>query len=250
MTLPEQITGVWQKWRFSAPQIVLWLNKVWFSASTFVMKIATFAKRQTVTQHLKKSEMKRIFIGLIVSVIYLTTLQSCSKEEDSYFDLTEEAKELILYDAGDTFELKNIETNEIITLTVNWSKFDYSKDGGTPGSIYSGLSGDNYYERGEYSFSDQTDCYNGTVAVEARGNGNFEFSIFTGDCFGEYLTTFEFNSLGFDYGGETASININGTEYSATYVLNSQNNTIFYTKENGIIQIFDEVDESAKFTIE
>jgi hypothetical protein len=27
----------------------LWLIKVWFSASTFVVKIATFAKRQTVS---------------------------------------------------------------------------------------------------------------------------------------------------------------------------------------------------------
>jgi hypothetical protein len=45
---PERITGVWQKWRFSAPQTVLWLIKVWFSASTFVVKIATFAKRQNV----------------------------------------------------------------------------------------------------------------------------------------------------------------------------------------------------------
>jgi len=47
----EGITGVWQKWRFSAPQTHLWLIKVWFSASTFVMKIATFAKRQTVICH-------------------------------------------------------------------------------------------------------------------------------------------------------------------------------------------------------
>jgi len=56
MTLPEQITGVWQKWRFSAPQIVLWLNKVWFSASTFVMKIATFAKRQTVIANCRTTQ--------------------------------------------------------------------------------------------------------------------------------------------------------------------------------------------------
>jgi hypothetical protein len=49
MTLPEQITGVWQKLRFGAPQIVLWLNKVWFSTSTFVVKIATFAKRPNVS---------------------------------------------------------------------------------------------------------------------------------------------------------------------------------------------------------
>jgi hypothetical protein len=29
----------------------LWLIKVWFSASTFVVKIPTFAKPQTVTQN-------------------------------------------------------------------------------------------------------------------------------------------------------------------------------------------------------
>jgi len=50
-----QVTGVWQKWRFSAPQPHLWLIKVWFSASTFVVKIATFAKRQTVVRHPKRN---------------------------------------------------------------------------------------------------------------------------------------------------------------------------------------------------
>jgi hypothetical protein len=29
----------------------LWLIKVWFSASTFVVKIATFAKPQTIVRH-------------------------------------------------------------------------------------------------------------------------------------------------------------------------------------------------------
>jgi hypothetical protein len=40
------ITRVWQKCWFSAPQTHLWLIKVWFTASTFVVKIATFAKQQ------------------------------------------------------------------------------------------------------------------------------------------------------------------------------------------------------------
>jgi hypothetical protein len=44
----QLVTRVWQKWRFSAPQTHLWLIKVWFSASTFVVKIATFAKPETV----------------------------------------------------------------------------------------------------------------------------------------------------------------------------------------------------------
>jgi len=60
------ITRVWQKWRFSAPQTHLWLIKVWFSASTFVVKIATFAKPETVGGNAKpkqgtmKPELKRI----------------------------------------------------------------------------------------------------------------------------------------------------------------------------------------------
>jgi hypothetical protein len=33
----------------------LWLIKVWFSASTFVVKIATFAKPKTVMPKLKKT---------------------------------------------------------------------------------------------------------------------------------------------------------------------------------------------------
>ncbi len=47
----QPITRVWQKWRFSAPQTHLWLIKHWFSASTFVVKIATFAKPGNVSGH-------------------------------------------------------------------------------------------------------------------------------------------------------------------------------------------------------
>lgn len=175
-------------------------------------------------------------------------LQSCSKKE-TYTNLAEEAKELLLYEIGDTFELKNVATDEIITLTVNRKEIDYYEDQ-NPGNWLTGSGTDNYYEYGEFSFSDDTGCYNGSVSIEARSGVNFEFGIGTGNCFGEYLTTFEFNSLGFEYDGEIISIDINGTEYPETYVLNSQNNTIFYTKEDGIIQIFDEVDGIAKFTIE
>jgi hypothetical protein len=43
----QPITAVWQKWRFRVPQTHLWLQKVQFSASTFVVKIAIFAKPET-----------------------------------------------------------------------------------------------------------------------------------------------------------------------------------------------------------
>jgi hypothetical protein len=49
------VTRVWQKWRFSAPQTHLWLIKVWFSASTFVVKIAIFAKPENVSRNAPKS---------------------------------------------------------------------------------------------------------------------------------------------------------------------------------------------------
>ena len=58
-------TAVWQKWRFSSPQTHLWLIKVWFSASTFVVKIATFAKPQNVSfncQTIRQMKYLRIII--------------------------------------------------------------------------------------------------------------------------------------------------------------------------------------------
>jgi len=53
---PLAITRVWQKWRVCSPQTVLWLIKHWFSASTFVVKIATFAKPETVMGKFKNQD--------------------------------------------------------------------------------------------------------------------------------------------------------------------------------------------------
>jgi len=54
-------TAVWQKWRFSAPQTHLWSIKVWFSASTFVVKSATFAKPQNVMPYCMTTEPHVVF---------------------------------------------------------------------------------------------------------------------------------------------------------------------------------------------
>jgi hypothetical protein len=60
----ELLTRVWQKWRFSAPQTHLWLIKNWFSVSTFVVKIATFAKPETVVNYnIIKNENEKININ-------------------------------------------------------------------------------------------------------------------------------------------------------------------------------------------
>lgn len=44
----KTLTWVCQKWRLSAPQTLLRLIKVWFTASTFVVKIDTFTSQQTI----------------------------------------------------------------------------------------------------------------------------------------------------------------------------------------------------------
>jgi hypothetical protein len=59
---------VWQKWRFGAPQTHLWLIKVWFSAQTFVVKIATFAKPETV---IRESITDRKTLSLKAKSIWL-----------------------------------------------------------------------------------------------------------------------------------------------------------------------------------
>jgi pyrroloquinoline quinone (PQQ) biosynthesis protein C len=50
------VTRVWQKWRLSAPQTHLWLIKHWFSALTFVVKVATFAKPETVIANARSDD--------------------------------------------------------------------------------------------------------------------------------------------------------------------------------------------------
>jgi hypothetical protein len=51
-----------QKWRFSTPQTHLQLIKVWFSASTFVVEIATFGKPETVARNAQKNHENRKLI--------------------------------------------------------------------------------------------------------------------------------------------------------------------------------------------
>jgi hypothetical protein len=43
------------------PQTHLWLIKVWYSASAFVVKIATFAKPETVSAYSLRQKSKSIF---------------------------------------------------------------------------------------------------------------------------------------------------------------------------------------------
>ena len=46
--------------------------------------------------------------------LVLIALYSC-KPDDFYYNLSDEARELLLFEIDDTFQLKNLETDEIIT---------------------------------------------------------------------------------------------------------------------------------------
>jgi hypothetical protein len=57
----------------------LWLIKVWFSASTFVVKIATFAKPEIVIGHLKDDRVK----NKILTIMIRTVSQKMGVKENS-----------------------------------------------------------------------------------------------------------------------------------------------------------------------
>lgn len=195
--------------------------------------------------------MRKSIFELRFALFLLLIFQSCSNK-DSYTPLSDQARELLVYDVGDTFMLRNLVTEELIEFRVDFKNIDYYKDT-NPGNWVFGFGGDSYYEQGEYYFTDETTCYSGSVLVEARRDGNFDFTIGTGNCFCEFLSTAQFNSLGFKHEDVITSLNINGIEYPETYKLDAFSgpfiNTIYYTKEKGIIQIYDDDKQSVVFEL-
>ena len=185
--------------------------------------------------------MKRLFIILNFSLLFILVLQSCSKD-DTYTNLSTEAKDLLFYEAGDTFQLKNVLTDEIITLTVNSKKFDYYSDS-NPGFWLAGSGGDDYYEYGEYSFSDVTNCYNGNIFVQARSNGNFKLTAYIGECFGNINNSFEYQT---EFLSSTV---VNGITYSNVYLIRSSSQIIFYSQQKGIIKIVNYFSQETQFII-
>jgi hypothetical protein len=55
----------------------LWLIKVWFSASTFVVKIATFAKPETVIANAKTDNNHTAHFDICFDFIDKQTGQTC-----------------------------------------------------------------------------------------------------------------------------------------------------------------------------
>jgi hypothetical protein len=184
--------------------------------------------------------MKRLLFTLNISVFFLLVFTSCCKD-DSYTNLSAEAKELLFYEVGDTFQLRNTTTDEVITLTVNSKEIDFYKDS-NPGWWLSGSS-DNYVEYGSYLFSDDTNCYNGSIDIEARKNDKFELTAYIGECFGNINNSFEYQDE------FLPSEDVGGVQYTNVYLIKSFNQTIFYSKEKGIIKIVKNSSQEMQFVI-
>jgi hypothetical protein len=185
--------------------------------------------------------MKRLLFTLNISVFFLLVFTSCCKD-DTYIALTTEAKELLLYEVGDTFQLRNTTTDEVITLIVNSKEIDFYKDT-NPGWWGGSYGGDLYLENGNYNFSDDTNCYQGSISVEARSNGKFEFTAYIGQCFGNINNSFEYQDE------FLPSEDVGGVQYTNVYLIKSFNQTIFYSKEKGIIKIVKNSSQEMQFVI-
>lgn len=185
--------------------------------------------------------MKSIFLNFAISCFAFVFFQACTPD-DTYDSLPQEAKDLLIYEIGDTFKLKNVNTNEIITLTVNSKEIYYFRDT-NPGWMLASWGGDHYNERGEFTFSDETNCYNGSVSVSTSINDSFSLKAFVGECFGNFFSTFEYQNE------PLISTEINGVTYTDVYLIKSWSQTIFYTKAFGIIKIEHESMDASQFII-
>ena len=89
---------------------------------------------------------------------------------------------------------------------------------------YGSLSsaGDDYFENRSYSYSDSTNCYTGTLQVQARSNGRFELITYIGQCFGNNIDSFKYQDE------IVPSITIDGIEYTNLYLLKSYYQTMYY----------------------
>lgn len=186
--------------------------------------------------------MKDKFKHFGIFILILITLQSC-KPDDVYYNLSDEAKELLLFEIGDTFKLKNLETNEIITLTVTFKEIRHYEGGGEISHIAVGPSADVYIERGMYIFTDETNCYDGIVAIEANRDRDFEFKVYLGNCFGDIDYSFDYQDEFF------TTIDVEGVAYSNAYLLRSFPDILYYSKEKGILKIVDDFNQETRFTI-
>ncbi|MBP0905072.1 hypothetical protein ACFSKN_15540 [Mariniflexile gromovii] len=177
--------------------------------------------------------MKKLLKNYGIIILTLVMLQSC-KKDDLYYNLSDDAKGFLFFNLEDTFKLKNLTSDEIITLTVVSKEFNYFKDG--PNESFSISFGvvpaDVYVEIGVLKFTDTTNCYNGEIFIMANQDGSFVLRVSLNECF--------MVSSYYQYYDELLpTTSVEGIEYQNAYILKGGPNDLFYSKEKGILKITD-----------
>ncbi|GAB5465064.1 MAG: hypothetical protein Kapaf2KO_05000 [Candidatus Kapaibacteriales bacterium] len=191
--------------------------------------------------------MKTILSKSIIFTFILSLFLTSCGREDKYYYLTDEAKSLLIYEVGDNFNLYNSSTGEIITCFI-----DTKSDGGEFSINQPKFSGTNdHLEKVNYTYSDATDCYQGTFEILADENDNFSVQLYLRDCFTEYINSMT-GVASYNYHSSTddelTNIQVNGKSYPNTYTFESDSTYLYYSPQIGILQITDKNREKILFT--
>lgn len=178
---------------------------------------------------LSTTHFRNSLLILLLSIV----LQSCNCE-DKYYSLNKNAKSLLSFDQNETFKLRNIETRETTTFTVLTNKVEVLEEQRSYSLLPLPSCGtDTFYEQGSYTFEDSNNCYNGAVNVNANSEGGFNFTIRMTGCEGAFSGFFTYNNA------KPEDILIGSKIYEDVYLLESEYKKLYYSKEKGILQIFE-----------
>lgn len=122
-------------------------------------------------------------------IIVFTIIIGC-KAEDNYYYLSDEAKKYMSYNEGETFDLKDSSTGEVVSFKVSSIKTEM-RQGHNSGSghIYYGPSGDDFYEYCEIQLISTKNCFDVILKFKASQKANeseeyinFEFNASLETC--------------------------------------------------------------------
>ena len=181
------------------------------------------------------------FFGIISLLSF--SLQSC-KPNDIYHNLSDEAKGFVNFEIGDSFKLKNLNTNEVITLNVITKNILYENlSSGESSFISFGFApAETYVQRGTYRFTDNLNCYNGEISVVANKEGGYQLTALIYGCFDNLGAGYVYNNTFF------STIDVLGIQYQNAYLLNSSPNILYYSKEKGILKIVNQSNNVTLFS--
>jgi len=178
--------------------------------------------------------MKKVLFYKLGLLILLVNLSSC-KADAIYFRLTDEVKSFLFFEVNDTFKLKNVETDAVITYSVTKKEYSFYED---PENLESsfiafptfGKKDKVFLEEGIYTFTDGGTCNNGEFRAYAKKEGGFAIFIYFKACFGIY-DSFELVN------NSTQTVIINGVSYFNVSVFRGYTGILYYSKTHGIVQI-------------